>query len=118
MKIIDGLYRCALVVLPVSAILSSFYKWPYMSVSIAIGGSLALLNIKALSWGVGGLLGSEKAAPRLLFFSYMRLVALFIIIAVLAAYRVVDLIGIMIGFTIILILLLVEGVKAALRDMP
>jgi hypothetical protein len=82
-------------------------------VSILIGGILGILNLKGLAWGIESLLGTHKANVTLLILNILRLLILFIIITILVAFRLVNLIGLILGMTVVLFILIKEGLKMA-----
>ncbi len=90
---------------------SAFIEWKKLPLSILIGGFLCLLNLRALAWGVQGLLGSHKAGAKLLFFSQFRLVVLFLVLTMLVYLKLVNIFGIFAGFTVIFSMVIVEGLK-------
>jgi hypothetical protein len=108
---IKRLYKKSAFVVVLVALASAFFDWRHMPLSILLGGVLAVANLKGLSWGVEGLVGSPGAAAKLVFFSLFRLLMLFIIIVALAFLGLIKLFGLLIGFTIVFTLLLIEGLK-------
>ncbi len=116
MDLIRKIYRSSLLVLIPVSVLSAFIEWKKLPASIIIGGILGLLNIKGLAWGVEGLLGTYKANAKMIIFSSFRLLALCIIIAVLVYLKLVNIFGILVGFTIIFTMLVIEGLKYAKAD--
>ena len=90
---------------------SACIEWKKLPLSILIGGILGLLNIKALAWGVQGLLGSHKASARMLFFSQFRLVMLFLVLATLVYLKLVNIFGILAGFTVVFSMVITVGLK-------
>lgn len=85
----------------------------YIPHSIIIGGLLGLANLKGLAWGIETLLGTQKASTRLVYLSLIRLGILFTIIIALAALRLINLIGLVIGLTTIFIVMILQGIKKA-----
>lgn len=85
----------------------------YIPHSIIIGGLLGLANLKGLAWGIETLLGTQKASTRLVYLSLIRLGILFTIIIALAALRLINLIGLVIGMTTIFIVMVLQGIKKA-----
>jgi hypothetical protein len=81
--------------------------------SIVIGSILGILNLKGLAWGIESLLGTHKANVTLLILNILRLLILFIIITILVAFRLVNLIGLTLGMTVVLFILIKEGLKMA-----
>lgn len=106
---IKRLYKKALfVIIPVAA-LSALIEPKKLPLSILIGGVLGLLNLKGLARGVESLVGSSPA--RLVIFSIMRLSILAVVIVILVKAKIVNIMGLLIGFTVIFALLLSEGLK-------
>jgi len=52
----------------------------------------------------------------MLFFSQFRLVMLFLILAVLLYLKVVNIFGILAGFTVVFIMVIIEGLKHAKKS--
>jgi hypothetical protein len=90
---------------------SAFIEWKKLPLSIIIGGILGLLNIKALAWSVQGLLGSHKASAKMLFFSQFRLVMLFLVLTMLVYLKLVNIFGILAGFTVVFSMVIIVGLK-------
>jgi len=107
--------KSALVLLPLAA-LSLFMDAKKLPDGILAGGILGLLNIKALSWGVRGLLGSEKATAKMVFFSQFRLFVLFTILAAIVYLGLVNVFGLLIGFTVVFGMLLGEGYRLSKKN--
>ncbi len=81
--------------------------------SILIGSILGIFNLKGLAWGIESLLGTHKANVTLLILNILRLLILFVIITILVAFRLVNLLGLMLGMTVVLFILIKEGLKMA-----
>lgn len=113
MEIIKKIYRqSAFLLIPV-ALISAVFDWKKFPVSILIGGILGIANLKGLSWGVSGLVGTGRVSGKLVFFSLIRLSILFAILIILFWLKLINVFGIFIGFTLVLMLLLKEGLKSA-----
>ena len=113
MDLIKKIYRKSFLVLVPLALLSALLEWKKLPMSVIIGGALGLANIKGLAWGVRGLVGTERATGRMIFFSMFRLFLLFAILSLLVYLQLVNVFGILAGFTVIFALLLIEGLKYA-----
>ncbi len=113
MELIKKVNRTSIIILIPLALISFFIEWKKLPVSILAGGILGLANIKGLAWGVEGLLGSHKANAKMVIFSMFRLLMLCIIISMLVYLKLVNIFGILIGFTVIFTLLIIEGLKYA-----
>jgi len=113
MDLIKRIYKKSFLVLIPFALLSALIEWKKLPLSIIIGGALGFANIKGLAWGVRGLIGTGKATGRMIIFSMMRLFLLFMILSILVYLRLVNVFGILAGFTVIFVLLLTEGLRFA-----
>jgi hypothetical protein len=113
MDLIKQIYKKAFLVLIPLALLSAFIEWKKLPASILIGGIMGFANIKGLAWGVRGLLGSGRATGRMIIFSMFRLFLLFAVLSLLVYLRLVNVFGILAGFTVIFILLMTEGLRYA-----
>ncbi len=116
MDLVKRVFKRSLLLLIPIALLSAFIEWKKLPASILIGGGLALLNIRGLAWGVEGLLGTHKATVKMVFFSQFRLFMLFLILSVLIYLKLVNVFGILIGFTVVFALLMIEGYRLSRKD--
>lgn len=111
MEILKGVVKKSIfVILPLIAG-SAFIEWKRLPLSIIIGWLLGIINLRALSRNVKGIIGSEKAGAKMAFLSITRLVGLLSIIAILVYLKVVNIIGLLIGFTVVFLFILIEGLK-------
>ncbi len=100
----------AIILIPLS-IFSAFTWGRTPAMSILIGGILGLVNLRGLARGVEGLIGSYKPTGKIIFLSLLRLTALAFILAILFYYKAVDVLGILVGFTIVFAAIIKEGLK-------
>jgi hypothetical protein len=114
--IVRRLYLSSIVVLMIAVLGSLPFERDLLSVSILIGGVLSLANINAMTRGFSRFLGPVDFTSRLMFHSIFRLMVLATIIIGLAYSRRVDLVGFLLGFTLVLFTLLFEGARYA-REM-
>jgi hypothetical protein len=113
MDLIKRIYKKSFLVLIPLALLSALIEWKKLPVSIIIGGALGFANIKGLAWSVRGLIGTGKATGRMIFFSMFRLFLLFTVLSLLVYLKLVNVFGILAGFTVIFVLLVIEGLRYA-----
>ncbi|TAN42016.1 MAG: hypothetical protein EPN25_03960 [Nitrospirae bacterium] len=113
MDLIQKIIRRSVLVLVPLAAASSLIEWWRFPLGVLAGGGLALANIKGLAWAVQGLLGTQRATLGMLFFSQFRFFALFIILALLASFRLVNIYGVFAGFTVVFGVVMVEGYRHA-----
>lgn len=125
MDLIKGVIRKTVPLLLILCAISLIIKWErigfaslfgsvrYIPHSIIIGGLLGLANLKGLVWGIETLLGTQRANTRLVYLSLIRLGILFAIIIMLAALRLINLIGLVAGLTTVFLVMIFEGLKRA-----
>lgn len=110
---IKKIARNTAVILIPAAIISAYLPWENLPFSILIGGLLGILNIRALAWSVEGIIGTSSPNMKLLFFSQFRFVMMAIIVILLAYFRLVNMIGIMAGFSVVFSQVLLVGHRNA-----
>ncbi|MBI4689063.1 MAG: ATP synthase subunit I [Nitrospirae bacterium] len=116
MVMIKKIHRQSVLVLIPLSIFSALIEWKKLPLSILIGGVLALANLKGLAWGVEGLIGAKGATAMLIFFSLIRFIIIIAILIILFRLKLLNVFGIFVGFTVVLILLLKEGLKSAKNE--
>ncbi len=108
------IYRQGAFILLCLAVASSFFDWKKLPLSILIGGLLGLANLKGLAWGLRDF-AQSRPTGRVIFWSMVRFFMLGLILFILALLKMINFIGILIGFTVVFILILKEGLRTA-RD--
>lgn len=79
-----------------------------------IVGSLAgLFNLRAIVRNVSSITGTQSITLRYIILSTLRLFALFVILFLLIWKKIADVFGILLGFTIVFIIIIKEGLKEA-----
>jgi len=109
-------YRHAVIVTIAAAALSALIESKRLPVGIIVGGVLAIINIRGLSKGLYNLLSQPHPARRLFMAGTFRLMMLATVITLLAYYRLVDLLGLLAGFAVASMVLIIEGLGAVRRE--
>lgn len=109
-------YRHAVIVTIASAALAALIEPRRLPVGVAVGGVLAIINIRGLSKGLYNLLSQPHPARRLFMAGTFRLMMLATVITLLAYYRLVDLLGLLAGFAVASMVLVIEGLGAVRRE--
>ena len=104
------------IVLPAAAVSAFLFEPQKVPLGIVMGWLLAIINLRQLTRNIEGLMGKEQMTARLVILSMFRLLALFAAISLLIYYRVVNVLGLLFGFTVVFILILVEGAKVGRRQ--
>lgn len=111
MEILKGVIKKSLIVILPVAVVSSFFEWHKLPLGIISGGVFGVLNLAGLVRSIEGALGTEKAKVRIIIFSIIRLFILFAVIFILIWLKIVNIPGMLFGFTVVFILILYEGMK-------
>jgi ABC-type multidrug transport system fused ATPase/permease subunit len=91
-------------------LLSLIYKSTKVSLGIAIGGCLSILNIGVLGRIIDILFSQEKPSKAVIVRQYViKLIVLFGTIYLLVTYHLVNIIAFIVGFSAFLFVLLLEG---------
>jgi hypothetical protein len=119
-NLIKRIHRQALIFLIIAAsittliaALTAITDWQKMPHSVLIGGLLGLANLKGLAWGLKDFATLHRPSGKLIFWSMARFFILALILIVLAVLKLINFFGILIGFTVVFVLILREGLRIA-----
>jgi hypothetical protein len=111
MEILKGVIKkSAFIILP-AIVIAFFFESRKLPIGIFMGWLFGIYNLRALTRNVEGMVGAGKAAPRIIILNLLRLLVILTAIFFLVYYKVVNIIGLLIGFTVVFVLILVEGWK-------
>lgn len=104
--------QAALIVVPL-AVASAFIEPKKLPLGIVVGALLAAINFRGMHRNLQSLIGTYRPTAKLVILSIGRLLIMFSVIIFLAVAKVVNLIGLMVGFTVVVVLVVKEGFLAA-----
>lgn len=113
MRALKGVIKKGIIIILLLAGLSLIFEGKKLSVGVLSGGLLGLLNLKGMVRGVEGFIGTEKATAKIVFLSMSRLFALATAIFILIYLKIVSVFGLLLGFTAVFVLIMIEGMKEA-----
>ena len=113
MTLLNRIYKWAILILIILALLSAFIEWKKLPMSILIGGILGLINLRGLARGVYSIVGTYRPTAKMVISTIFRLGFLAVVLIILFALKVVNVFGILIGFTVVFVLIITEGLRAA-----
>ncbi len=116
MNLLKRVTRKSLIILLLSAAVSAFYQWSEVPLGIIAGGVFGILNLRGLVIAVEGLVGSERATAMIVFMSMTRLFLLFVSIFILIWFKIINVLGMLFGFTVVFVFILIEGLKVAKEE--
>ncbi|MFN3739609.1 MAG: hypothetical protein ACK4TF_02915 [Thermodesulfovibrionales bacterium] len=96
-----------------SAVLTGGIKFP---LGVFVGCLAGIVNLRAIVRNVSSLTGGQRITGRYIALSTFRLLGLFVLLFLLISKRLADVFGILLGFTIVFVIIIKEGLKEA-RDM-
>lgn len=111
MEILKRVFKKSIFVIVPAIVIAFFYESQKLPLGIFMGWLFGMFNLRTLTRNVEGLVGTEKATARIVIMSLFRLAALFAAIIALVYYKIVNIFGLLFGFTVIFILIMVEGAK-------
>jgi len=111
MEILKGVVKKSIFIVLPAIVIAFFFESRKMPLGIFLGWLFGIFNLRALTRNVEGLVGSEKAALRIVMLNLVRLLTISAAIFMLVYYKVVNIFGLITGFTIVLALILIEGMK-------
>lgn len=99
-----------IILLPLCLISLFFAEWRF-SFSMAVGGLIGIGNLSGLAWSVNALLGTEKTRTKMVFLSTFKLLIVCSILLILVILKLINLWGLLPGFTVVMALIIKEGLK-------
>ena len=130
-RMLKRIYRFSLFFLMLSSALSFFFTEWRFPLSILIGGLVGLGNLKGIVMSVSrifeiekrdfkknqvSVIEPQKAQAKMLILGIFRLLIIFSILLVLAILNVINVYGFLIGFSIVFLIILKEGLIVSKRQ--
>lgn len=113
---IKRIFKQALIVISVLAAISFFFAEWRFPLSVMIGGIIFLASLWSIFWAVRKFLGSAMAHPIIIGISSVKILLIFVILAALAMFGLINIVGLMTGFIASLIITVKEGFIAARQE--
>lgn len=98
------------VAIALSAALTGGIKFP---VGVFVGSLAGIINLRAIVRNVSSITGGQRITGRYIILSTFRLLGLFALLFILIWKRLADVFGILLGFTIVFIFIIKEGLREA-----
>ena len=113
MNLVKRIHRQGTIILICLAAVSALYEWKKLPLSILVGGALGLANLKGLAWGLKDFATLARPSGKVIFLSTFRFFMIALVLIILAVLKLINFLGILIGFTVVFILVIKEGLRAA-----
>ena len=111
-------YKRAAFIIVLMAVAAAFIEPVKLPLGSIIGALLAVVNFRGMTRNLENLIGTDRPTMKLVVLSIGRLLIIFSIIITLAVAKVVNLIGLMVGFTVVLTLVIREGYLTSKAEPP
>jgi hypothetical protein len=118
-NLIKRIHKQALIFLIITAAVTTIVAafattadWRKLPHSVLVGGLLGLANLKGLVWGLKDFATLQRPTGKLIFWSMIRFFVLAFILIILAIFKLINFFGILIGFTVVFVLIMKEGLRA------
>ena len=114
MEILKGVINKAVFIILPAMLLGGYFIEPQkVPLGIFMGALLGIVNFRQLSRNVEGFFGSKSGTAKLIFTGMLRLLFLGSAISALIYYEVVNIFGLLFGFTVVFILIMIEGFRVS-----
>ncbi len=114
MDMVSRIRKKSLMVLIPLAVVGAFVDFKTIPISVVLGGAIGLVNLKAIQWGVNAMVRPEDttgAKGKLVFFSMLRLLGIFVLLAVLLKLRLINILAVLVGLTVVFVFIIFEGYR-------
>ncbi|MBL7031618.1 MAG: hypothetical protein ISR97_00355 [Nitrospira sp.] len=117
MEILKGVLKKSIfIILPSMLLVGYFIEPRKVPLGIFMGALLGLVNLRQLSRNVEGFFGSQGATAKLLITGVLRLLFIATAITALIYYKIVNVFGLLFGFTVVFVLIMVEGFSVGKKE--
>lgn len=113
--IVKRVSKQALLILAPFCLISLFFAEWRFAFSMATGGLLGVGNLSGLDWSVTALIGTDKPQAKIVFLSIFKLLIFASILLILAILKLINPWGLLAGFTVVMVLIIKEGLITAKR---
>jgi ABC-type multidrug transport system permease subunit len=114
MDILKGVFKKSIFIILPAMLMGGYFIEPQkIPLGIFMGALLGIVNLRQLSRNVEGFFGSQGGTAKLVLTGILRLLFLGTAISALIYYKIVNVFGLLFGFTVVFILILVEGFRVS-----
>lgn len=100
----------SVIAIALSAALTRGIKFP---LGVFVGSLAGIVNLRAIVRNVSSITGGQRITGRYIILSTFRLLGLFALLFILIWKGLADVFGILLGFTIVFVIIIKEGLKEA-----
>jgi len=114
-EMIQKITRLSAIIVPLGALASLPLTDQLFALNIALGGVISLLSFRTIAWAVRKFITIQMAQPVIIGISIAKIAAIGLILAWLMIMKLIIPIPLLIGFTIVLGIIVWQGIIAVRR---
>jgi hypothetical protein len=114
-EMIQKITRLSAIIVPLGALASLPLTDQLFALNIALGGVISLLSFRTIAWAVRKFITTQMAQPVIIGISIAKIAAIGLILAWLMIMKLIIPIPLLIGFTIVLGIIVWQGIIAVRR---
>lgn len=108
MKIEKIIKQSAFIIFPIAIISLFFIEWRF-AFSLLIGGSVFCGSLRMIMWEVDKFINKPMGQTIIVGMSAVKILIIFILLVILADFKLLNILGLMIGFTLVQLIILKEA---------
>jgi len=112
---IQRITKQSLIIIPALAATSFFFPdtdWLF-AFNVILGGGISLFSFRTVAWSVRKFLGMQMVQPVIMGISILKVILIFLFLVILAYFRLIMPIPLMVGFVLVLAIVIKEGFIAS-----
>jgi F0F1-type ATP synthase assembly protein I len=117
-EMIQRTTKQSLIIIPALAATSFFFSDWLFAFNILLGGGISLFSFRTVAWSVRKFLGMQMVQPVIMGISILKVTLIFLFLVILAYFRLIMPIPLMVGFILVLAIVIKEGFIASRKDSP
>ena len=117
-QMIQRTTKQSLIIIPALAAASFFFSDWLFAFNILLGGGISLFSFRTVAWSVRKFIGMQMVQPVIMGISILKVTLIFLFLVILAYFRLIKPIPLMVGFIIVLAIVIREGFIASRKDSP
>jgi F0F1-type ATP synthase assembly protein I len=108
--------KLSFIVIPALAAISLFFSDWLFALNVLLGGFISLFSFRTVAWSVRKFLGVQMGQPVLMGISILKVTLIFVLLVLLAYFKLVRPAPLMIGFICVLAIVIKEGLVTAKQE--
>jgi F0F1-type ATP synthase assembly protein I len=115
-EMIQRTTKQSLIIIPALAATSFFFSDWLFAFNVLLGGGISLLSFRTVAWSVRKFIGMQMVQPVIMGISILKVTLIFLFLVILAYFRLIKPIPLMVGFILVLAIVIKEGFIASRKD--